>query len=132
MIDDPEKLELVVAHGLPEGVSAVATWLAVSVWLFVVDWRMALAVVFITPVSFVLLTLAMMRGSRFARDYQMSGERMNSAIVEYLNGMPVVKIFNRAGESFREASEAVHEFSKVETQWARAYLPVGGTFSVLC
>ncbi|CAG8998335.1 MAG: Vitamin B12 import ATP-binding protein BtuD [Candidatus Celerinatantimonas neptuna] len=128
LIDDPERLELIVAHGIPEGMSAVATWFAVSIWLFLVDWRMALASIFITPVSFVLLVVAMGRGKNYARPYQDTGERMNSVIVEYLNGMPVVKIFNRSGESYKEASEAVRDYVKVEKLWAGAYLPLGGTF----
>lgn len=38
--------------GLPEGVSAIATCVAVSVWLFALDWRMALAAVVMTPIAF--------------------------------------------------------------------------------
>lgn len=128
MIDDPEKLELIVAHGIPEGISALGTWIAVSVFLFAIDWRLALATVFITPVSFVLLVMGMKRGGRHAAAYQAAGSRMNASIVEYLGGMPVVKIFNGSGDSFREASEAVRDYAAVETRWARAYLPLGGTF----
>ncbi|WP_180899678.1 ABC transporter ATP-binding protein [Martelella soudanensis] len=128
VVDDPEKLELVIAHGTPEGISAVATWLAVSTWLFVADWRMALAAVIVAPISFALLVLAMKSGGRFARDYQTAGQRMNAAVVEYIAGMPVVKIFNRSGESFREASEAVSAYTAAEKQMSDAYLPFGGTF----
>jgi ATP-binding cassette subfamily B protein len=128
VIDEPEKLELIVAHGVPEGVSALATWLAVSVWLFVVDWRMAFAAIIVTPVSFVLLITAMARGGRRAGAYQAAQQRMNASIVEYLAGMGVVKIFNRTGESFAATSEAVRNYAKVETEWARDYLPLGGTF----
>ena len=128
VIDEPEKLELIVAHGLPEGVSALATWIAVSIWLFVVDWRMALAAIAVTPASFVLLTIAMTRGGRRAAAYQAAQQRMNASIVEYIAGMPVVKVFNRVGERFAETSEAVRAYARVETEWAREYLPLGGTF----
>ena len=128
VVDDPEKLELVIAHGTPEGISAVATWLAVSVWLFMADWRMALAAVIVAPLSFTLLVIAMKSGGRFAREYQTTGQRMNAAVVEYIAGMPVVKIFNRSGESFREASEAVDAYTTVEKRMSDAYLPLGGTF----
>ncbi len=128
VIDDPEKLELVVAHGTPEGISAISTWLAVSIWLFVVDWRMALATVIITPLSFALLVLAMKSGGRFAHAYQTTSQRMNTAVVEYIAGMPVVKIFNRSGESFREASDAVTAYTDVEKKMSAAYLPLAGAF----
>ncbi|MEM0985067.1 MAG: ABC transporter ATP-binding protein [Pseudomonadota bacterium] len=131
VIDEPEKLELIVAHGLPEGVSALSMWLAVSVWLFAVDWRMALAAIFVTPVSFILLFTAMSRSSHRAAEYQQAGARMNASIVEYLAGMPVVKVFNRTGESLAETSNAVRDYTRVETEWARDYIPLGGSFYTL-
>ncbi|WP_395396595.1 ABC transporter ATP-binding protein [Novosphingobium sp. BL-8A] len=131
VVDEPEKLEAIIAHGLPEGVSAVATWLAVSVWLFVVDWRMALAAIVLTPISFVLLSIGMSRGGKHAKAYQAAGARMNGAIVEYLAGMAVVKVFNRTGESFAETSDAVRDYAAIETRWSQEYLPLGGAFYML-
>ena len=131
VIDEPERLELIVAHGLPEGVSALATWLAVSIWLFVVDWRMALASIFVTPVAFVLMSAAMARGGKRAGAYHAAATRMNASIVEYLAGMPVVKIFNRTGQSLAETSKTVREYTDIETAWARDYIPMGGSFYTL-
>ncbi|WP_084798635.1 ABC transporter ATP-binding protein [Pleomorphomonas koreensis] len=131
IIDEPESMELIFAHGIPEGVSALATWLAVSAWLIVVDWRMALATVALTPISALLMSLGMRSGSRRAADYQRSGARLNAAVVEFLAGMAVVKIFNRSGDSFAETARAVRDYAAVETAWARDYLPLGGTFYAL-
>lgn len=131
IVDEPESMELIFAHGIPEGASALATWIAVSVWLFVVDWRMALAAVAVTPVAFVLMTLAMTRGAAHAAEYQRTSERMNGAILEFLTGMPVVKIFNREGESLAQTARAVRDHSDLETRWARDFLPLGGTFHAL-
>ena len=131
IIDEPESMELIFAHGIPEGVSALATWVAVSVWLFAVDWRMALATVAVTPVAFVLISTGMARGARRAADYQRAGARMNASVVEFLAGMAVVKIFNRTGESFAETARAVRAYAEVETAWAEDYLPLGGTFYAL-
>ncbi|MCW5759884.1 MAG: ABC transporter ATP-binding protein/permease, partial [Phenylobacterium sp.] len=131
VIDEPERLELIIAHGLPEGVSAIATWIAVSVWLFALDWRMALAAVVMTPIAFALLILSMVRGAKHAAAYQAAGVRMNASIVEYLAGMPVVKVFNRAGESFAETSEAVRDYAAIETRWAKESLPLASTFYAL-
>jgi ATP-binding cassette subfamily B protein len=131
IIDEPESMELIFAHGIPEGVSALATWVAVSAWLFAVDWRMALATVAVTPVAFVLISAGMARGARRAADYQRAGARMNASVVEFLAGMAVVKIFNRTGESFAETARAVRAYAEVETAWAEDYLPLGGTFYAL-
>ncbi|AZU03591.1 ABC transporter-related [Glycocaulis alkaliphilus] len=131
VIDEPEKMELIFAHGLPESISALATWLAVSVWLFVVDWRMAIAAILTTPISFVLLSIAVGGASKRAAAFQSAGARMNASVVEYLAGMPVVKIFNRTGDSFAETSAAVRAYVDVVTAWAREYLPLGGAFYTL-
>jgi len=128
LIDDPEKLELVIAHGIPEGISALTTWLAVSIWLFYVDWRMSIAAMVITPISFYLLIKGMKKGSNFASDYQSSSQAMNASIVEYLNGLAIIKIFNKGTERYRETENSIKHYADVEKQWGSAYLPLGGTF----
>ncbi|TXZ75237.1 ABC transporter ATP-binding protein [Vibrio mimicus] len=128
LIDDPEKLELIVAHGIPEGMSALATWVAVSGWLIYVDWRMAIASIIITPVSFVLLITSMKKGGSHSPLYQRAGQRMNASIVEYLNGLPEIKIFNRANSRYKETEKAIKAFTDVEIKWATAVLPLGGSF----
>ncbi|MCE8421859.1 ABC transporter ATP-binding protein, partial [Rhodovulum sulfidophilum] len=119
IVDEPERMELIVAHGLPEGVSSLGTWLAVTIWLFVVDWRMALAAVALTPVSFALISMAMARTTVMAGEYQSLSERLNGAVVEYLAGMPVVKVFNRTGAAQSETAEAVRAYADIETGMAR-------------
>ncbi|WP_316863332.1 ABC transporter ATP-binding protein [uncultured Cohaesibacter sp.] len=128
VIDEPERLELILAHGIPEGISALATWLAISIWLFVVDWRMAFASIVSTLFSFVLITSAMQKGRQWSGAYMIAAQRMNGSIVEYLSGMPVVKIFNRTGESFAETRDAVNEYAEIETRWAEAFVPMGAAF----
>jgi len=131
IVDEPERLELIVAHGLPDGISAVATWLAVTVWLFAVDWRMALATIVLTPVSFSLVIIAMGRQTAMVGEYQRLSARMNGAIVEYLAGMPVIKIFNRTGAALSETAQAVRAYAAVETEMGRRFLPLGAAFYTL-
>jgi ATP-binding cassette, subfamily B, bacterial IrtA/YbtP len=131
VIDEPERLEMIAAHGIPEGTGAIVTWLAVSAWLFSVDWRMALASVFLTPFSFLLISVAMLRSSRKVPAFQRASERMNATVVQYVAGMPVVKIFNRSGESLAGAAAAVRDYVRIETEIARAYVPLGGAFNAL-
>lgn len=128
VIDEPEKLELILAHGIPEGIASLSTWFAVSIWLWAVDWRMAIAAVAATPISFVLLVLATARAGRFVHDYKSAQQRMNATLVEYLAGMAIVKVFNRSGDSFASAQEAIARYRAIETAWARSHLPLGGTF----
>jgi len=131
IVDEPEQLELIVAHGLPEGISAVATWLAVTLWLFAVDWRMALAAIVLTPISFSLVIIAMGQQTAMVGEYQRLSARMNGAIVEYLAGMPVIKIFNRTGAALSETAQAVRAYAAIETEMGRRFLPLGAAFNTL-
>ncbi len=131
IVDEPERMELIIAHGLPEGVSALTTWAAVTIWLIAVDWRMALAAIVLTPVSFALVIAAMGRQAAMVGEYQRQSERMNGAIVEYLAGMPVIKIFNRTGAALSETARAVRDYAAVETGMGRSFLPMGAAFYTL-
>jgi ATP-binding cassette subfamily B protein IrtA len=128
MIDEAEKLELLLAHGVPDVVAALSVWLGVSVWLFAVDWRLALASVFLTPITFWCMGRAMRSGTEMMADYQAAATRMNGSVVEYLSGMPVVKVFNRAGDAFAETSQAVRDYVAMEVTWGRRWIPFGGAF----
>jgi ATP-binding cassette subfamily B protein IrtA len=131
IVDEPERMELIIAHGLPEGISAVATWCAVTLWLFVLDWRMALATIILTPVSFFLIIAAMRRQGSMIGEYQRQFGRMNGAIVEYLAGMAVIKIFNRTGKALSETAQAVRAYAGIETAMGRRFLPLGAAFYTL-
>lgn len=131
VIDEPERLEMVAAHGIPEGSSALTTWIAVSIGLFVVDWRMAVASVVLTPVAFLLIITATTRSSRRVAAFQQANQRMNASVLEYVVGMSVVKIFNRSGESAASVSQAVRDYVAIELDIARSYVPLGGAFSAL-
>ncbi|PIE06447.1 MAG: ABC transporter [Rhodobacterales bacterium] len=131
IIDDPEGLEIPIAHALPEGVSAVVMWIVVSVWLFVVDWRMALVSIVLTPVSFAMMFTAMARSTPKMTAYQYATRRMNGAIGEFLAGISAVKVFRGAARSHDEAENAIRHMAQLEVEWGRAFVPLGGTFYAL-
>lgn len=131
VIDEPERLEAIIAHALPEGVAGLVGWLAVTIVLIAVDWRMAIAAIVTTPLSFLLLHLAMRRGAPRAVDYQGGWARMNTALADYVAGIPAMKVFNRTGEHGADAAASIRAFAAVETAWARDYLPLGGCFHAL-
>lgn len=131
VIDEPERLEMVAAHGIPEGSTALATWIIVTLWLFAVDWRMAFASVALTPLAFLLIIMATIRSSRKVGEFQRANQQMNATVLEYVAGMPVVKIFNRTAESVAGASQAVRDYVRIELDITRSYVPLGGAFSAI-
>lgn len=128
IIDNPEKLELLVAHAIPEGTSALATWLAVTAWLFVVDWRLALAAAALTPVAILFMGLAMWRSSPETHAMMKTHEHMGATLTEYLSGIQVMKMFNRDGDVQAKARASIDQVTRVQSDMGRKYLPFGGTF----
>ena len=117
IVDTVEKLEQPLAHMIPEITANVFTPLCIIVILFVLDWRMALACMGVVPIGFVLL-MGQMKDykSRSQRYIEASGD-MDSALVEYINGIQVIKAFGQSGSSFRKFTDAVKYYHDTTLQW---------------
>ncbi|GAA4208485.1 ATP-binding cassette domain-containing protein [Streptosporangium oxazolinicum] len=97
--DDTLALHYLVTHAVPDAVAAVVAPVAVLVYLFAVDWRVALAL--FLPVLVYLVTTAVMvvqSGVRTAQAARWS-ERMNREAGGYLEGQPVIRVFGGAAAS---------------------------------
>ena len=79
-----------------------------------VYWTLALGV----------LAMGMMYRSGMSKmgDYYAAGQKMNNTIVEYINGMEVVKVFNRDGESYHRFETDVKNYRDFTLDWFRACL----------
>ncbi|MEM8957565.1 MAG: ABC transporter ATP-binding protein [Pseudomonadota bacterium] len=131
MIDEPEKLELVVAHALPEGVGAVLMWMVVTVWLFATDWLMALATVLLVPVALLAMGLAIRRSVPNMAAFQDANLHMNGVLAEFLRGITAIKVYHRAGPAIARTATAIRDFAQLQSDWGRQFVPLGGTFYAL-
>lgn len=131
MNDDVERLELFLAHAIPDLVSAAVVVVATTIWLFAVDWRMALATIAVVVVCLPLMSIGMKRGEAKLGAYMASLARMNGSIVEFVRGLPVVRTFNRRGETFAETRRAIEDSARFQADWGREFLPVFTVFYTL-
>ena len=101
--DDVEQIEAFVAHHIADIAAAIATPIFTLIYLFVMDWRLALAALLPILVSTFLLAggLKNPAGAKTQVDMHDAKEKMEGTIVEYIHGMPVVKIFNRTLGAFQ-------------------------------
>ena len=97
LIDDNAGLtEDLLAHKLPDLAGTVVTPIAAIVMLFLFDWRMGLLC--LLTMALALLSMCLMMGGKnagFFHRYQKEIERMSGEAVEYVRGIPVVKIFQQ-------------------------------------
>lgn len=122
-IDDIETIELLLAHAIPEGLSNFAIPFFVFIAMFLVDWKLALLSLASLPLG--LLSMGMMFRSGMSKmdAYYGSARKMNNTIVEYINGMEVVKVFNRDGESYRKFEHDVRDYRDFTLAWYKACWP---------
>src|SRR5699024_11208112 len=100
-VDDVDSIELLLAHALPEGFGNVAIPIIVYISLFAVDWKLALMSLASLPIGLLAMVVMYRIGMKDMKNYYAAGKVMNNTIVEYINGMEVVKVFNKDGESYK-------------------------------
>ena len=117
MVDKIENLEPPLAHMIPEGAGHVVLPIVSIVSLAVIDWHLALASLVTFPLSLVCMGLTFkISGKNFAK-YDESASYMNSAIVEYTEGIEVIKAFGRAGVSYEKYAGAITDFRTFVVKW---------------
>lgn len=122
-IDDIESIELLLAHALPEGLANLAVPALVYLAMFFVDWRLALLALCSLPLGLLAMGMMYRSGMDKMGAYYQSAQTMNNTIVEYINGMEVVKVFNRDGESYRRFETDVKSYRDFTLDWFRACWP---------
>lgn len=120
LIDDNAGLtEDLLAHKLPDLAGTVVTPIAAIVMLFLFDWKMGLLCL-LTMVLALLSMCLMMSGKNagFFHRYQKEIERMSGEAVEYVRGIPVVKMFQQTVYSFKAFYAAIRDYSNLVSQYA--------------
>ncbi|WP_417050400.1 ABC transporter ATP-binding protein [Dysosmobacter welbionis] len=122
-IDDIESMELLLAHALPEGLSNVAVPLFVFIAMFFADWKLALLSLCALPLGLIAMGAMYKAGTSKMGAYYASAQKMNNTIVEYINGMEVVKVFNRDGESYKRFEQDVRGYRDFTLAWYKVCWP---------
>lgn len=91
--------------------SGIVTILGTMIFMFIIDWRIALAVIILTPLSlFVAAFIGKMTHNRFARQQQLQGD-ISSYVEEYVGNQRIVKAFSyedRAFENFEKYNQELY------------------------
>ncbi|ADY57070.1 Xenobiotic-transporting ATPase [Syntrophobotulus glycolicus DSM 8271] len=122
-VDDVDSLELLMAHSLPEGIANLMVPLAVYIAMFFIDWKLALLSLASLPISLVAMMMMYSVGMKQMGPYYQAGQKMNNTIIEYINGMEVVKVFNKDGESYERFRKDVTNYRDYTLNWYKACWP---------
>ena len=117
MVDKIENLEPPLAHMIPEGAGHIVLPIVSIIALAFIDWRLALASLVTFPLSFICMGLTFkISGENFDK-FDKSSSYMNSTIVEYVEGIEVIKAFGRAGVSYEKYAGAITDFRTFVVKW---------------
>ncbi|BAH05369.1 ABC transporter ATP-binding protein [Clostridium kluyveri] len=120
IIDRVETIELPLAHLIPEGISNLLLPIAVFIYLIMIDWRMALISMITIPIAGIAYGIMMRNYNKKYNDYMESSNYVNSVIVEYIEGIEVIKAFNQSTSSYEKFQKAVESFKEYTLDWFRS------------
>lgn len=125
IVDQVESMERPLAHLLPEMTSNILAPVCILIYLFVLDWRMALLSLVSIPVGMAFMMAVM---ANYGKQYEGSvkvTQEMNSTIVEYIGGIEVIKAFNQGKNSYAKFSQRVLANASYFYHWMKScQLPV--------
>ena len=122
-IDDIETIELLLAHALPEGIANLTIPVLVFIGMLLVDGKLALLSLCSLPLGVIAMMVMYRIGMKDMGNYYAAAQKMNNTIVEYINGMEVVKVFNRDGESYHRFEGDVKSYRDFTLAWYKACWP---------
>lgn len=130
-VDDVDSLEVLLAHSLPEGIANLMIPIAIYVAMFFIDWKLALLSLASIPISFAAMMIMYSVGMKKMGPYYMAGQKMNNTIIEYINGMEVVKVFNKDAESYERFRKDIFDYRDYTLEWYKAAWPWMAIYSSL-
>ena len=127
--DDIDQIELLLAHAIPEGIANIVIPILIIILMFVSDWRLGLLSLVPMVVGMFAMGMMMKSGMEKMNDYYESATRMNNTIIEYVNGMEVVKVFNKDGDSYKRFGEVVRGYRDFTLAWYKVCWPWMATYT---
>lgn len=119
IIERIDSMETTLAHIVPEYTSNIILSIVLVVYLFVLDWRLALGCMAVLPVGLIAMCFMMKDGEarfKYALD---KTKALNDTAVEYINGIEVIKAFGKSKSSYERFVVAAQEGSACYVEWMR-------------
>ena len=119
IVDRIEDIEPPLAHMIPELSSNILLPLVVAVAMFFIDWRMGLALLVTIPFALIPMAFGMRSYNKNYAAYMEANAHVNGVIVEYVEGIQVVKAFSQGERSYQKFANAVRSFRDFTMDWFR-------------
>lgn len=121
--DDIDQVELLLAHAIPEGIANILIPVIILILMFISNWRLGLLSLVPLVVGMFAMGMMMKSGLEKMNAYYESAAKMNNTIIEYVNGMEVVKVFNKDGDSYKRFGDVVRSYRDFTIDWYKVCWP---------
>lgn len=120
MVERIEQMEVPLAHIIPEMTANLLVPVALVVYLFVLDWRMALASLATIPLGMLCYMAQMKEYPKKYAAVMQANKHMNATTVEYVGGIEVIKAFNQSAASYEKFTDAVRQNTRLMLEWMKS------------
>lgn len=121
-----------LAHQMPDLAATILMPLTVLVLIFLFDWRLGIAC--LVPVIFSMVIMSSMmsdKGKQFMNSYMTSLEDMNTEAVEYVRGIPVVKVFQQTVFSFKNFHNSIIKYKNMVIDYTKMWEKPMSVYTVM-
>lgn len=118
MVEQVDSMETSLAHLVPEFTANLVGPILLLIYMFILDWRLALLslVPFVIGMSVMMGVMNEHYKEMYAKSVKI-GQTMNNSIVEYINGIEVIKTFNKSDNSYKKYSDSVYNNAQFFYNW---------------
>lgn len=120
IVDKIDNIEPPIAHFVPEGSGHIILPIISFILLCTINWKIALASLVTLPLSIVCMGLTFKISGQNFDKYNEATAYMNSTIVEYIEGIEVIKAFGRAGVSYEKYAKAITDYRTFVVKWLQS------------
>ncbi|MBO6299843.1 MAG: ATP-binding cassette domain-containing protein [Lachnospiraceae bacterium] len=139
IVDQVEGMELTLAHMFPEITSNLCGFFAIWIYMFVIDWRLALLAMIPLPVGLALMFASMAGyGENYAKSVEINTS-MNESLIEYTGGIEVIKAYNQGNESYATLKDRCNANASFFYGWMKkcktniyAFIVMAATLITVC
>ena len=117
VVETVDKMEQPIAHVIPEVLANVIIPIVVVVIIFILNWKIGLANLVTLPLGILFSMLMMKDYEAKSKRYIEASKKMNAAAVEYIQGIKVIKAFNKSASSYDKFQKAVEDNRDSMLDW---------------
>jgi len=113
IVTDYANVEMMLSHHLPQLCGALAAPTALLIGLMFINWKLALAATLVIPLSLPLAWISILIITRLGKKHQKSRVDAASRMIEYIQGIRLIKAFNLGGARFERLEKTFHHLKSI-------------------